>query len=59
MTNPIPNGGDPASDGFPSGPEIGQPVPQFSLPDQNGQTVTYHPASKHQSLILFHRSADW
>ena len=59
MANPLPNGGDPANDGFPSGPQIGQSVPPFSLPDQKGHTITYHPDGKHQSLILFHRSADW
>jgi len=59
MPNPLPNGGDPETDSFPSGPEIGQSVPEFALPDQNGRTITYRPDGEHQALILFHRSADW
>ncbi len=43
----------------PSGPNMGEAIPTFTLPNQWGQPVTYQPDGKHQSLILFHRSADW
>ncbi len=52
--------GDPAQDeDFPTGPEIGQPMPAFTLPDQNGTPVHFPPEDGSKVYILFHRSALW
>lgn len=59
MAEPLPNRGNPDRDDFPSGPNIGESVPTFTLPNQWGESTTYAPNGTHQALILFHRSADW
>ena len=42
------------------GPQVGDRVPDFSLPDQKGQIQTLESIrGPNGSLILFHRSADW
>ncbi len=42
------------------GPQVGDRVPDFSLPDQHGQLQTLESVRGPKgSLILFHRSADW
>ena len=42
------------------GPQVGESVPDFSLPDQHGQLQTLESVrGPNGSLILFHRSADW
>jgi len=42
------------------GPQIGERVPAFSLPDQNGQVRTLESIlGPNGALLLFHRSADW
>ena len=42
------------------GPQVGERVPGFSLPDQHGQLQTLESVrGPNGSLILFHRSADW
>src|SRR5262245_6579270 len=42
------------------GPQPGQPVPDFSLPDQRGQTRTLRSLMGPNGLMLvFARSADW
>ena len=42
------------------GPQVGEPVPDFDLPDQNGIRHTIETVrGPNGSLILFHRSADW
>ena len=42
------------------GPQIGERVPDFQLPDQHGQLQTLESVrGPNGSLILFHRSADW
>jgi len=44
----------------PSGPEIGQTVPEFSLPDQTGRTQTLESIMGPKgALLVFYRSADW
>ena len=48
---------DPETEEFPKGPEIGDTIPRFTLPDQNGVPVSYD--GSHKALVLFHRSADW
>ena len=34
-------------------------IPEFTLPDQRGNDITYRPDGEHGALILFHRSASW
>ncbi len=42
------------------GPQIGEQVPDFSLPDQNGQVRTLESIlGPNGAMLLFHRSADW
>lgn len=42
------------------GPQVGEQVPEFSLPDQNGQMRTLESiAGPKGAMLLFHRSADW
>jgi cytochrome oxidase Cu insertion factor (SCO1/SenC/PrrC family) len=42
------------------GPQVGEKVPDFDLPDQNGLRHTLETVrGPNGSLILFHRSADW
>ena len=42
------------------GPQVGEQVPEFSLPDQNGQMRTLESIlGPKGAMLLFHRSADW
>ena len=42
------------------GPEVGQPLPGFSLPDQDGRMRDVASLRGPQGLVLvFYRSADW
>lgn len=42
------------------GPQVGELVPDFSLPDQNGTVRTRDSIlGPNGALLLFHRSADW
>ena len=42
------------------GPQVGERVPDFSLPDQNGQLHTLNSITgPNGALLLFHRSASW
>ena len=42
------------------GPQVGERVPDFSLPDQNGQLHTLASImGPNGAMLLFHRSADW
>ncbi len=42
------------------GPQVGEQVPAFSLPDQNGQIRTLESVmGRNGAMLLFHRSADW
>ena len=46
--------------GLKSGPEIGEKIPNFNLPDQNGRMHDFASiAGPNGAVILFHRSADW
>jgi hypothetical protein len=50
----------PASHEFPSGPAIGERLPEFSLPNQAGQIVDYHAdRGDAKSIVVFFRSAVW
>ncbi len=45
---------------FGTGPEIGETTPDFTLPDQFGDTVNYTAArGGGKAIILFYRSASW
>ena len=42
------------------GPQVGEQVPEFSLPDQNGEMRSLESISGPKgAMLLFHRSADW
>ena len=42
------------------GPQVGERVPDFSLPDQNGELWTLNSIMGPMgAMLLFHRSADW
>jgi hypothetical protein len=42
------------------GPELGQPLPAFSLPDQDGRLRDFASLRGAKGLVLvFYRSADW
>jgi hypothetical protein len=48
------------NDGYRTGPEIGQKVPDFTLPDQHGKGRTLVDLMGPNGLLLvFSRSADW
>ena len=50
----------PASHEFPTGPEIGERLPRFSLPNQQGRLVDYHAdRGDSKSIVVFYRSAVW
>ena len=43
-----------------TGPEVGAKIPDFSLPDQSGQTRNFAALKGPKGLVLvFFRSADW
>jgi peroxiredoxin len=42
------------------GPQIGERVPEFALPDQAGRIQTLDSIrGPNGTMLLFHRSADW
>lgn len=48
------------NDRYATGPEIGERIPDFSLPDQKGVLRSVANLSGPNGLLLvFHRSADW
>ena len=50
----------PASHEFPTGPKIGERLPEFSLPNQEGRIVDYHAdRGDSKSVVVFYRSAVW
>ena len=54
------NAGDPMDEEFPTGPAVGEPVPDFTLPDQSGTLIRFSAfRGAGRALILFHRSASW
>ena len=51
---------DAQNDGYQTGPEIGEKVPDFTLPDQHGRNRTLAELMGPNGLLLvFSRSADW
>ncbi len=60
MTGTQPQGGAAAPDVAKLGPQVGEKVPDFSLPDQHGARQTLASLMGPKGLILvFNRSADW
>ena len=50
----------PATAEFPSGPAIGERLPDFSLPNQRGETIDFHAdRDGHRAAVVFQRSAVW
>ncbi len=48
------------NDGYATGPEPGDRIPEFALPDQHGAIRTLQDLSGPGGLFLvFHRSAEW
>ena len=42
------------------GPQVGETIPDFNLPDQNGTVWTRESiVGTNGAMIVFHRSADW
>jgi peroxiredoxin len=57
---PPPNFRFPETGDFPTGPEVGDPLPNFTLMDQHGRPVNFEAARNGQrALVVFHRSARW
>ena len=55
-----PNFRMPDTDDYPKGPAIGEAIPDFTLPDQQGNQVRFSEVrGKGQALVMFHRSARW
>ena len=55
-----PTGRMPEGDDFPTGPAVGEPLPDLTLPDQHGEPLTFSRARDgKRSLVIFHRSARW
>jgi len=50
----------PATDDYPTGPDVGRPLPAFTLPDQHGTPVDFRASTAGQrAVVFFHRSASW
>ena len=48
------------NDGYATGPEPGERIPEFSLPDQDGASRSVaNLAGPNGLLLVFYRSADW
>ena len=60
MPRKLVNAGDPLSEEFSTGPDVGQKVPDFTLPDHSGNMVNFaETRGARRALILFYRSASW
>lgn len=45
---------------FATGPEVGEPLPGFSLPDQHGNAVDFHEArAGGRAFLVFVRGTSW
>ena len=50
----------PTQPDFPTGPAIGERLPDFVLPDQRGEKIDFHAdRDGHRAAVLFQRSAVW
>ena len=45
---------------FPTGPAVGERLPNFTLPDQLGWQIDFETARQgRKAIVVFHRSAYW
>ena len=50
----------PAEHEFPTGPAIGERLPEFELPNQNGEVVDFHAhRGDSKAIVVFYRSSVW
>lgn len=50
----------PEGDDFPSGPAVGEPLPDFTLRDQHGREVNFtEERAGRRAMVVFHRSVRW
>ncbi len=50
----------PASHEFPTGPAVGERLPDFVLPNQKGELVDFHRhRGDSKAVVVFYRSAVW
>jgi len=50
----------PATNDFPTGPEIGELFPDFSLRNQHGELINFNQATRgSRAIVDFYRSALW
>ena len=50
----------PAAADFPTGPALGERLPEFTLPNQHGEPVDFHAHRGGQgAVVVFYRSAVW
>ncbi len=50
----------PLTDDFPTGPDVGETLPDFTLRDQHGNLVNFTAArGGRRALVVFHRSGRW
>lgn len=50
----------PATYDFPTGPEVGERLPEFTLPNQDGEAIDFHQdRGGSKSIVVFYRSVVW
>jgi len=50
----------PAEHEFPTGPAIGERLPEFELPNQDGELIDFHAdRGNSKAVVVFYRSAVW
>ncbi len=50
----------PAEEGFPTGPAVGDAMPDFELPNQDGEVVSFQKVrGGKKAAVVFYRSAVW
>jgi hypothetical protein len=50
----------PATDDFPTGPNVGEKLPDFTLPNQRGKLVNFTKArDRRRAVVVFQRSTRW
>lgn len=50
----------PASDDFATGPAVGERLPDFTLKNQHGESIDFHPSREgKKAAVVFYRSVVW
>ena len=50
----------PATDDFPTGPAVGERLPEFTLPNQDGEMIDFHAdRGESKAIVVFYRSVVW